>query len=78
MSQLWNHDHHQKPLPKLSYPLDMLTYQAPPMKKRVRRLKILVSQTHTTKSFVVKDIDTAASIHELLSEFVTSNLRRNH
>ena len=48
------------------------------MKKSVRRLKNLVSQTHMMKSIVVKDIDAAASIHEYFSELVPSNLRRHH
>ena len=43
-----------------------------------RRLKILVSQIHTTKSLIVKDINVATPIHQYLSEFISANLRRHH
>lgn len=39
------------------------------------KLKIFVSQIHTAKGIILKDIDTAASVHKHLSELVTSNLR---
>lgn len=48
------------------------------MENSVRRLKIFVGQSHVTKSFIVKDIDVAASVHVYFSEFVSSNLRLHH
>ena len=48
------------------------------MENSRRRLKIFVSQIHTTKGLIVKDIDTAASIHEHLREIISSYLWSNH
>ena len=44
----------------------------------IRRFKIFICQPHATEGFIIKDIDTAPSIHEHLGELITSNLRRHH
>ena len=48
------------------------------MENSIGRLKIFVSQPHATGSIIVKDINAATPIHEYLSEFVSTNLRRHH
>ena len=48
------------------------------MKDGVRRFKILIYQSHAVEGFIIKDIDTASSIHEYLGELVPPNLRCHH
>ena len=48
------------------------------VKDSVRWFKIFISQSHAMESFIIKDIDVASSVHEYLSEFVSSNLRSNY
>ena len=48
------------------------------VKDGVRWFKILICQPHATEGFIVKDIDTAPSIHEYLGELIPSNLRCHH
>ena len=45
------------------------------MKNSVGLFKTLISQFHPAERLVVEDVDAAASIHEYLSEFVSTNLR---
>ena len=48
------------------------------MENSIGRLKIFISQPHVTESIIVKDSNAATPIHEYLSEFVSTNLRRHH
>ena len=48
------------------------------MKYSVGLSKTLISQSHPAERLIVEDVDAAASIHEYLSEFVSTNLRRHH
>ena len=45
------------------------------MENSVRRLKVFISQPHTSESLIIQDVDDTASVHEHLSEFISTNLR---
>ena len=48
------------------------------MKNSVGLFKTLISQPHPAERLIVEDVDAAASIHEYLSEFISTNLRRHY
>ena len=40
--------------------------------------EVFINQPHTTESLIIEDVDAAASIHEHLSELISSHLRSHH